>query len=877
MTDKPQKGPEMCPEITTWLDRGGPFPAELVVDVYGQGEIKFEILDRDEAGFIAPLRSGRRGKKGFVVRVKNTATQQIMAAKLTIPEDFDQGTSPLTELDHSTKLRSGDKFIHLLQGIGRVKRLSTEPQSSEQRPWVCFLSDWLEGKTLQEYIAEDRSIITPTLVAEIAETLVMAVMFLERNGLKHDDLHLGNLMLVPTDPILREIDPLEPPYRLVVIDLGSVKPIERKTFKRDDDWSSLARCLVQLHNILHADRRIASRYSVFLSRFVEFIEKLADEDLARHFPEPTDYLTRIRELANTLNIPPQQTQRFNPFDAISAEHLANDELLLELFVDYLPWFTLVKTAEPSVLVGPRGCGKSMVFRYLCIRTHISNVAVPASILDRLDVFGIYIGCSSDLGNDLLWIAREPGRPTRQAASITTYFNLVLARELLRALATCNRATNIRDALQITPTAIQKIVSFLLEQIGDGANFVQLKGLDLLQSTSDLTDRLRLGISRDLTNGIDSAVQLSPTFIRELCRVVVNAIPTLQAKRITFFLDDYTSHRLSLEIQRILNAVVWQRDASFIFKVSSEPYGFDSGHIDGARIDANREFREIDAGNLTISQENSAERRKFISQLLDKRLEAAQYKGRTESLIGESTYKNDKELACAIRATKRGNHYFYHGIHVLSDAWSGDVSTVLHMLREMFAKANVSSTSENLISHKDQHQSIIRVSKALTERVRSYHPFGAEMHLILSNLGEVARRLLAEAPDETNRSGEPIIHRKYRMELSLNPGEDLEEKLTLLSEGDQLVKIKRELVRRAILIELPTSRAKEGEGRQTNRWQLRASLLPNFGTSLTRENYIDIKRTEDFAELLTNPKLFAEKVYQRYAKNSNQDLFADLGG
>lgn len=877
MIDRAPKGPEMSSEITNWLDAGGPFPEELVVEVYGQGEIKLQILDRDTNGFVAPLRSGRRGKKGFVLRVRNAATQQTMAAKLTIPEDYDEGTSPLAELDHSAKLRSGENFIHLLQGVGRVQRLSTEPRAFEERPWVCFLSDWLEGNTLQECIAADCSIITPALVAEVAETLVRAVMFLERHGLKHDDLHLGNLMLVPTDPILREIDPLEPTYRLVVIDLGSVKPIERRTFKRDDDWSSLARCLAQLHNILHENRRIASRYSVFLYRLAEFIENLADEDLARHFPEPTDYLRKIRDLANFLSISPQQAHRFNPFDAISAEHLANDELLLELFVDYLPWFSMVKTAEPSVLVGPRGCGKSMVFRYLSIRTHISNVAVPAILLDRLDVFGIYIGCSSDLGNDLLWIARESGRPTRQATSITTYFNLVLVRELLRALATCNRATSIRDALQITPMGIQSIITFFFEQIGEGSDFIQLKGLDLLQSASDFADRLRLGISRDLIAGVDSRIQLSPTFVRELCRIVVQAIPSLQVKRITFFLDDYTSHRLSPEIQKILNAVVWQRDASFIFKVSSEPYGFDSGHIDGARIDANREFREIDAGNLTISQENSADRRKFISRLLDKRLEAAQYKGRTETLIGDSAYKNDKELAVAIRANKRGNQYFYHGIHVLADAWSGDVSTVLHMLREMFARAGIGPDSEIMISHKDQHQSIVRVSKALTERVRSYHPFGIEMHQILSNLGEVARRLLVEAPDQTNRAGESIIHRKYRMELSLNSGDELDSKLVQLSDGDQLVKLKRELVRRAILIELPASRAKEGEGRQTNRWQLRASLLPNFGTSLTREHYIDIKRVEDFAELLTNPKLFAEKIYQRYAKNTSQDLFGDLGG
>lgn len=874
-------GPEMPEEITSWLSQGGPFPAELEMTVYSSGNETrvFEVLDRDANGFISQLRNSRKGKKGFVLRVRDQTTAQVFAAKLCIPADFDDGTSPLTELDHSSKLQPASSFIHLLQAVGRVERLSTEPKTTDPRPWVCFLSRWLDGSTLQECIENTPSRITPALTAKIAETLIQAVLYLQMQGLKHDDLHLGNLMLEPTDPILSAIDPFAASDRLVVIDLGSIKAIQRPTFKKDDDWSSLARCLAQLHNLLHKDRRIASRYSIFLRRFSDFIHDLSEPDPARHFPQPSDYLTRLRQIEDTLTISPHNKKSFHPFDAISAEHLANDELLLQLFVDFLPWINLVKNPEPSVLIGPRGCGKSMVFRHLSVRTHISNINTGPEILQHLGFFGVYIGCASDLGNDLLWLAREPERPRKLAESITTYFNLVLTRELLRSLATCSKTPKVSQALGLNSTGVNRIVSFLKEQLGSELNFIFLKGMDPLQICSDVVDRLRLTIGRDLINGNSAHLKLAPTFIRELCRTATTEIPGLTKWPIAFLLDDYTVHRLSPEIQSILNTVLWQRDPSYIVKVSSEPYGFNTEHIDGARIDVNREYSLIDAGELTISQEKTIDRRNFISQLLDKRLDAAGYKGKAETLIGPSTYKNDKELATAIRSKKGariGQHNYYHGLHVLADAWSGDVATVLHMLREMFARANVTPSTECLIPHKDQHQSITIVSKALTDRVSSYHPFGSEMSKILTTLGELARRLLVDAPDKINRNGDLIIHRKYRLELSLPIGVSFDSKLLELPEGERLVALKHELVRRAVLIELNPSRAKEGDGRQTNRWQLRSSLLPSFGTSLTRDHYIDVKRIEDFAELLTNPPKFAEAVYQRYARSVQNDLFGDLG-
>jgi len=875
-------GPEMGPALCEWLAQGGPFPETLVVKLAGPDgrpqTISYQILDRDPHGRIAAFKEGRRGKKGFVLRVREGATGQELAAKLCIPGDYADGHSPLMEADCASKLRGAEDLFQLPHGVGRVDVFRNQPTIEDTRPWVCFLTDWLPGQTVQDMVNHHPELITPGLVVQVGETLLTAVLMLERRGLKHDDLHLGNLMLAETDPDRLAIDPSLPAHRLRVIDLGSVKALERPTFKTDDDWSMVARGLAQLHNVLFRNRAIASRYPHFLRQFRGFIENLAEEDLCRHFPEQGSYLARFREVANALSVLPRNQAIFHPFDAISAEHLASDKLLLDLFVGHLPWISLVQTREPSVLIGPRGCGKSMVFRYLSLRTHIASTTASVDTLRKIGFFGVYIGCASDLGNDLLWISREEGRPQRLAGSVTTYFNLVLTRELLRTLAASARAEEIAKALGLTPHARMVITSFVEEQLGDALGLIRLPGMDPLQACADLIDQLRLRLSRDLLEGKVPGIQLPATFLRDLCQKIIDAAPGFVDWRIVFLLDDYTIHRLSGPIQSILNAVLWQRTSTHVFKISSEPHGFEPRHIDGARIDAHREFVPIDTGNLSIGQEENKERHEFITKLLDKRLEAAKYVGKTATLIGDSEHRTDPSLAKYIRAAKgerSGARPYYHGIQVLSNAWSGDVATVLHMVREMFVRADIGPTSETKISHKIQHESITRVSTALRERVLGYHPHGQEMARVLSATGDLARRLLIEAPDRLDRKQKLVIHRKYRFEMTLPAGVELDAELRKLPNGPLVVEIMHELVRRAIFIQLPASRGKEGAARRTLRWQVRASLLPSFGTSLVREHYIDIKRLEDFVEFLTMPEEFTRKAYERYAKEPKSDLFGDL--
>lgn len=875
VNDQDRRGPVLGERTIDWLERGGPFPATLVVTTLAANgamfPLHFEIQDRDSEGYISALRGGRRrGKKGFVLRVKDHLGGRELAAKLTIAADY-AGSTPLIEIAHAHRLKGAGDLVHLPENVGTVRHFETEPQPCDSHDWVCFLSEWLPGRTVAEIIEDDPAAITPSLVGKIAADLLTAVLFFERRQLKHDDLHLGNLMLVDPEPDLVDLDPERKDPHLTVIDIGSVKDIDKLTPKEDDDWSSVAKCLARLYNVLHANRSEASRYPEFMGDLRAFIEQLSDENPSRFFPSGADYVARIREATAKISLQPREANNFAPFSAISAEHLASDELLLELFVDRLPWIQLVAKGDPCLLYGPRGCGKSMVFRYLSARTHITSHLASYLKIDEIGFFGIYVGCASDLGNDLQWLAREPGRTAARAQDIVTYFNLVLARELFRAMATCGQAPQISEYFGLTSAARRSISVFLADQCDGALEVVRVSGMDQLQSCADALDRARLALGRSLLPGKPAAkLALPVTFIRDLCRHIAGVAPRFAARRITFLLDDYTETRLHSEIQAILNTIVWQRDGGFTFMVSSEPYGFQSRHHDGAQIDANREFTPIDAGYLTLGNENRAERRQFIASLLNKRLTAAKFAGTAEQIIGPSTFVDDTDLARAIRGDERsaraGKKTYYHGLHVLADAWSGDVATVLHITREMFATAKVSRTSVAMIKPDIQHASIVKIAQGMRTRVQGFHPDGDHMHRIMSAFGDTAARILVHGRLQVV-DGRECPQRRYRIELSLPPGKTLDTELMKLEEGRFLIALRKELVRRGVFLEHPESRGKESPGHRTVRWELRTCILPSFGTSLIRKDYIDVKNIEDLVELLMKPDLYMEKVWLRYGADS----------
>lgn len=877
MQDAKNSRVEISAKTRDWLLAGGGFPEKLKIRLSNTAEMAFEVLDRNPDGRVPGVAS-RVGFKGFTLRVRSEANNRIYAAKLCLREDYSPEKLQEEMLIASEIDANAPILSHEL--VGLVSALPDQPEASTV--WLCFIGRWIDGQTLQQVIEKEPSQLHPELALLVLRKLLSAVLYLEAKKLKHDDLHLGNVMLTRRPQEIVDSQPGSDDFEVDIIDLGSIKRQDTPTQKMHDDWSSYVRCIVKVHNVLHGDRALAARYPQLLRALVELAQLLADEDPSRNFIDSRSILNQLDYVSRSLYATPAGGGGgvlASPFTAISAEHLASDQMLLKLFVDNLGWFENVRDPTPTVLTGPRGCGKSMVFRYMSLRTHMASSETSERALENLNYVGIYIGCASDLQNDLLWIKREQGRVEQLAPDIVTFFNLVVSRELFRTLSMACSNPHVGKYLGISEESVGQLADFVSNDMGVQLKHISAIGMNAGQGVADELDRIRIKLARSMLEGRPADILISGTFLRDVTRAAVRLMPGLREKPLVFLLDDFTQQRLGEKVQAVLNPILWQRDSACVFKVSCEPYGFSSAHIDEAKLDQNREFIVTDTGKqmLSGSPEVASQRRRFVEGLIDKRLDAAGYRGRVRQLIGESTFKQDTDLAIAIRGAGMGGSYHYHGLETLSNAWSGDVATVLFMVREMFQRANVSMEMDTIIPKRHQHEAIVYVSKALVERVEYCHPFGTEMKGVLDMFARLARRILIEAPiQRDDDSTQEVPQRRYRLEVDIDEDGTILDQLRALTSSDHAGLLYKELIRRSIFIDLGEGRSKAQK--RTARIQVRSSLLPSYGTSLVRKNYMDVRNLQELCLLLARDRGFVDRVWSRAADTSvatTGDLFAGV--
>lgn len=345
------------------------------------------------------------------------------------------------------------------------------------------------------------------------------------------------------------------------------------------------------------------------------------------------------------------------------------------------------------------------------------------------------------------------------------------------------------------------------------------------------------------------------FLGDLTSLLARQVSYFAQKRITFLVDDFSSHRIPEPVQIALNQVIWERRPTHVFKLSSEKYGAVLTDALNATIDVSREMIEIDCGReyIALDDADQVERAQtFAAELLNNRLKAAGYLGRAETLIGPSAWK-EGSLGRALAEKPAGRTLDqYHGIECIAGICSGDVSTLLLVYRRIFEVAGVTSDTTCLVPKSIQHAAIVSASRELFEAIKRHFPCGPEMYGIVAAVGNLVRNILQYGRWQ-KKGNSTIPSQCPRIELDQKEGSAIEN----LSPEQQL--LARELIRRAIFIEMEPGLSRHGNV-TTLRWHLRRVFLPSFSAALAKNDAI--KRPLDWLKyLLTNPSGACDLVWK----------------
>lgn len=704
---------------------------------------------------------------------------------------------------------------------------------------VVLCAEYVNGRDLKKHIKENKDNISVSFCEDFLREMFKLIHEMEKYNDQHGDLHSGNIIVEDRREQLGG-----PDYVFRVTDFGVAMTTSGANFKNDyNQTAEILRQLLENVDYQSANPRDRFVYNLlnenFLARYLTE-EDTTREPLARNVRGLYEKIEDIDSEFNLRQKNMSEAELTSPFDFLSCEQLGESHSLLRtLYSDLFLGLPLINGRNNLVLTGPRGCGKSTVFKSLSLSHRIEESPQDIKYL------GIYYRC-----DDLYFAFPRYKLPDRtEAYDIPMhYLTATLICELFKAKDLWAQKHFHDEFVKNQAKACEEIWSILdlpPPTEPGGNNF---KAIDSrLQK-----ERKRAVEKQPLVHDPKQKIgnYFGPEILIRVCEALKKRFSFLQERPFYFFVDDYSMPKITEELQKNLNRLLMQRTSIGFFKLSTEsPVSFIPADIDGKSYVEEREFKWINLAleYLTATRE---EKLNFIEDVFLKRFRAIKdYPvASLDELIG-SYKKNGNDIAEELRDGGKPEMW---GKDVLMELCSGDIFYIISLVHKMVSEGGgvegLRKIQESPRINKGNQKKAIRkeVGSFLdnVRRLKTNKIKGEHLVAVVTAFGNVAFSYLKFRRSKNYNRNPP--YQTSRIE----PYEEL-----CLSEEAQ--KIYDELLRYSLFI--VDYRGKSRRGRVVPRLYLRRLLLPHFKLTFNSRDSIGLE-TAEMESLLLRPKDF-EKAKQ----------------